>query len=463
MKRIIILLVLAGIAGGGGWWYWQRSGEGPTAFRTVAVKRGDLQATIGATGTLEPEEVVDIGAQVAGMIKEFGKDPRDSTKLVDWGTPVEPGTVLAKIDDSLYTAAEDQSKANLGQAQASLVRAEADLNQMKAKLVQAQKDWERAQALHPSKAVADVDYDTAQATFETAKANVGVDEAAIAQARQGVVQAQANLKQAQINVGYCTIKAPVKGVIVDRRVNIGQTVVSSLSTPSLFLIAKDLKRIQVWASVNEADIGQIHAGQKATFTVDAFPGETFQGVVEQVRLNASMTQNVVTYTVVVSTDNSSGKLLPYLTANVKFQIAEHTNVLMVPNSALHWQPQPYQIAPDAREALAKAKSERRQPGSADKGAQASGSATTTAGPAADKPAPKGERGMLWIEDSGFVRPIRVHVGMTDGLNTEVQGDQLQEGMNVVLGEQRQSGGSGPGGGGDVNPFAPKLFSGKKTQ
>src|SRR5205823_11154354 len=153
---------------------------------------------------------------------------------------------------------------------------------------------------------------------------------------------KAALKNAEINLAYCTITSPVKGVIVDRRVNIGQTVVSSLNAPSLFLIAKDLKRLQVWASVNEADIGNIRSGQQVTFTVDAYPGRTFKGTVapDQPRLNASMTQNVVTYTVVVTTRNDDGKLKPYLTANVNFEVSKHENVLLVPNAALRWKPNP---------------------------------------------------------------------------------------------------------------------------
>src|SRR5208337_2698142 len=151
----------------------------------------------------------------------------------------------------------------------------------------------------------------------------------ILQAQKAVDQAQATLKKAQDNLSYCTIISPVKGVIIDRRVNIGQTVVSSLNTPSLFLIAKDLNRLQVWVSVNEADIGRIHPGQPATFTVDAYPGEVFPGEVGKVRLNATMTQNVVTYTVEINTDNSGGKLLPYLTANVNFLAGEATNALLV--------------------------------------------------------------------------------------------------------------------------------------
>ena len=151
-----------------------------------------------------------------------------------------------------------------------------------------------------------------------------------------------------MNLGYCTIKSPVRGVIVDRRVNIGQTVVSSMSATSLFLIAKDLKHIQVWLSVNEADIGSISIGQSVTFTVDAFPNRLFHGEVGKIRLNATMTQNVVTYTVEVNTKNEDGKLLPYLTANAKFKIGRREGVLLVPNAALRWSPMPGQIAPEAR-------------------------------------------------------------------------------------------------------------------
>ncbi len=175
-----------------------------------------------------------------------------------------------------------------------------------------------------------------------AKANVGVDEAAIK-------QAEATLRQSQINLGYCKIKSPVKGTIVDRRVNVGQTVVSNLSASSLFLLAKDLSQIQVWASVNEADIGRIQPGVKVHFTVDAYPNETFFGEVLQVRLNATMTQNVVTYTVVVTTENKdNAELLPYMTANLQFEIDRHEDVLKVPNAALRWKPRPQQIAPDIR-------------------------------------------------------------------------------------------------------------------
>ena len=167
-------------------------------------------------------------------------------------------------------------------------------------------------------------------------------------AAAGINQAKATLKSVQTDLNYCQIKSPVKGVIIDRRVNKGQTVVSALSASSLFLLAKDLSRVQIWASVNEADIGRIHVGQKATFNINTYPNETFEGTVSQVRLNATMTQNVVTYTVVVTTENKDGRLYPYMTANVNFEIERHDNVLKVPNAALRWKPRPAEIAPDIR-------------------------------------------------------------------------------------------------------------------
>jgi HlyD family secretion protein len=210
----------------------------------------------------------------------------------------------------------------------------------------------------------------------------------------------------------------------------------------LFLIAKDLKRLQVWVSVNEADIGQIHPGQVANFTVDAHPNETFKGEVGKIRLNATMTQNVVTYTVEVNTDNSSGKLLPYLTANVSFLVGQRTNVLKVPNAALRWLPQPAQISPDAREDSSRA-------------AKPKEKASDPNGPKA-APKDRAERGTVWVQDGKFVKPIRVRLGWSDGAMTEVTAEGLDEGTEVVIGEVR----TGSGGGGTSNPFAPQMF-GKK--
>ena len=338
VKAVIVVLVGAGLIGAAAAWYLRPGRGTPVVYRTAEVTRGDVVQTISATGTVEPEEVVDVGAQVAGQILSFGKDA--DGKTVDYGSVVEGGTVLAQIDDSLYAAEAAQASAQVAAAEAGVRQAEANLAQMKAKLQQAERDWARAQKLGPSEALAQATYDAYQSAYETARANVAVAEAAILQAKAALAQAEAVQRRAQRNLGYCTITSPVKGVVIDRRVNIGQTVVASLNAPSLFLIAKDLTRMQVWVAVNEADIGKIRPGLPVRFTVDAFSGETFRGEVGKVRLNASMTQNVVTYTVEVVTDNSGGRLLPYLTANVQFELERRPNVLRVPGTALRWTPQP---------------------------------------------------------------------------------------------------------------------------
>ena len=426
------VLLLAGLGAAAATLLLHTKSGSAAALRTAVVTRGSLSATISATGTIEPEEVVDVGAQVGGQINFFGKDK--DAKPIDYGSVVEEGTVLAQIDDSLYRADAETASAQLEQARASQVRAEADLLQLNARLDQARRDWERAQKLGPSEALAPTAFDAYKAGYETARANVAVGEAAIAQAKAALSQAQATLSHAQRNLEYCTIRSPVRGVIIDRRVNIGQTVVSSLNAPSLFLIAKDLKRLQVWVSVNEADIGHIVPGQPVTFTVDAFPGQVFKGQVNKTRLNASMTQNVVTYTVEVTTDNSDGKLLPYLTANAQFETDRLDNVLLVPNAALRWMPRPELIAPDLRER-----------------AVASSSSTQQE---KESPARKSPN-KLWVEGRGFVRPVNVAVGLSDGTLTQVEGDGLREGMAVVVGDAMLAAGRSPGGGG--SPFAPQPF------
>src|SRR5262245_38059220 len=470
MRKILLaLVVVVAGAGAGGWYYFQGDNR-PASFRTTHAERGDLVAMVSASGTIEPEEVVDIGAQVAGQIVSFGDDPRSGGGVINYGSPVEKGTVLARIDESLYRTQVDRAKAmvaqsqatvesaeaQVAQAEANVKRAEADLGQMQARLYQSDRDMARARRLKPSGALADVDYDTAEAALRTNKASLAVGEATILQSKASLKDAKANvaktqaaladskamLANAEINLGYCTIRSPVNGVIVDRRVNIGQTVVSSLNAPSLFLIAKDLKRLQVWASVNEADIGNIYSGQPVTFSVDAYPGRVFKGVVapDQPRLNASMTQNVVTYTVVVNTDNNDGKLLPYLTANLQFEVSRRHDVLLVPNAALRWKPNPRLVAADVRSAYVQ--SQRRAKGNA--GEQ----------PAAQAKKESHDRGTLWVEDEGFVRPVKVKIGPSDGVMTEIVAGEIQEGDAIVLGESRANGDNG-----STNPFAPKMFGG----
>lgn len=445
LRKVVFALIVLALAGGGAAWYLQREGEQAVAFRTAPVARGDLVVSISATGTLEPEEVIDVGAQVAGQIVSFGKDA--DGKTVDYGSHVEAGTVLAQIDDTLYKAQAAEANAQVAQARATLQVANANLAQAKAKLYQAERDWDRAQKLGPSEALAQAQYDSYKSAYETAQANVNVSEASILQAQATIAQTEAAAQRAKRNLDYCTIKSPVKGVIIDRRVNTGQTVVASLNAPSLFLLAKDLTRMQVWVAVNEADIGKIHPGQPVTFTVDAFPGQTFKGEVGKVRLNASMTQNVVTYTVEIVTDNSSGQLLPYLTANVRFELQRRDDVLSVPNPALRWTPSNDQIAPQVREtasvnqaadtnppsAVRRPPSQGAQPGAASEGGAA--------------------RGTLWAVDGKYVRPIPVQVGLSDGSVTEVRGQGLTEGMEIVLGIQPKTTATNTD---STNPFAPRF-------
>jgi HlyD family secretion protein len=306
----------------------------PANLRSVTVKKGELLSTISATGTVEPEEVVNVGAQVSGLIVAFGEDAHSPSKVTDYCSVVERDAVLARIDPTAYEAALEQTEAALQQSEASLV-------QLEVKARKTELDWKRAQSLRARNAIIDADVDSARSEYKQAAANVAVGRATVRQSK-------ASVKTARTNLNYCAIKSPVRGTIIDRRMNIGQTVVASLNAPSLFLIAKDLKRMQVWASVNEADIGRIRINMPVHFTVDAHGDEIFTGAVTQIRMNAQMTQNVVTYTVIVTTDNSSGKLLPYLTANVQFELDKKSGVLLVANGALRWTPEADQIDPAAR-------------------------------------------------------------------------------------------------------------------
>lgn len=450
MKLLLYAVILVVLIGGGVVAYRQWGGNATASFRTVPIKRGDLLVTISATGTMEPEEVVDVGAQIAGKIESFGDDPEKPGIPVDYGSEVEEGTVLARIDDALYVADVASNSALLAQANANVVRAQADLESKIAAQAQAASGVNLAMITSnhlkaiPKEAedyieveTADANLMQAQAGLDAAKANVAVAQATLAQTQKAVAEAEANLSRTRTNLDYCTIRSPVKGTIVDRRVNIGQTVVSSLNAPSLFLIAKDLKQMQVWASVNEADIGNIHPGQSAQFTVDAYPGRTFAGAVEKIRLNATMTQNVVTYTVEITTDNSDGKLLPYLTASVQFEVEQLKDVLTVPNAALRWLPSPQRIAIEAQPAPTR---------SPDSAPASDGHRTSTR-----------RQDKIWITQGSLVRPIPVRAGQTDGSQTQIESEELKVGMPVVIGEVSPVEAAANA----TNPFAPQMFGGKK--
>ncbi len=459
MKTLLTILVLVALMAGGGLYIANYITAEPLAtFRTAVIKRDRIVPTIPATGTVEPEEVIDVGAQVVGRVKDFGIDPADETKTkrIDNNTNVHVGTILAYIDDEVY-------KAQVEQAEAGLERAEADTLQAEAKVRQADLDLARSRGLlslnnipgasRPIKGIADSEYENSVANEQIARANLSISKAAIK-------QQQAILRLAKTNVDYTVIKSPVEGMIIDKRVQIGQTVVSSLNAPSLFLIAKDMSRMQVWASVNEADIGRIRPDMNVIFTVDAFPNEEFHGTVIQVRNNATSTQNVVTYTVIVGTDNSNRRLMPYLTANLKFEIDERTDVMTVPNAALRYKPKAEQVALEYREALTNEKKNKKptdssgSPGGKEKDAASGGSGRSTKG------GKKDDAKRLWVKEGEFLKPIDVQAGVSDGVITEVMGTAISEGMEVVLGELRKD----QVGDETTNPFAPKMFGGpKKTK
>ena len=430
MKRIltiVIALVILGLLGWGGTALYRHCNapQEKLVFKSEKISRADLRSTISASGTIEPEELINVGAQVNGKIMSFGTDA--DGKPIDYGSRITAGMVLARIDDVLYDAEVRQAKAAKLQAEASIRSAKANIAVAKANLLLAQQNWKRAQELYPKKAMSRSDYDSASAEFLAAKARVGVSEASLAQAESQLASAEASLLKAERNLNYCIITSPVDGVIIDRRVSVGQTVVSNMSASSIFLIAKDLKKMQVWASVNEADIGDIKEGMPVIFTVDTFPGRRFFGKVHKVRLNATMSQNVVTYVVEIATDNRDGKLLPYLTANVRFIKASRDNVLTVSNAALRFQPEPAMVAPEFQKALPELLAPRR-----------------------------GGEKVLWVESPAGLKPVKIKVGLMSSGSSEILSGEIKEGDDVVNGTVAERVGmkkKAPAGG---SPFMPKM-------
>ena len=296
-----IVIVATGVVIAGGVWYFKRGHTDAPEYQTVAVTRGDLTQVVTATGTLNPVVNVTVGSQVSGII----------TKLnVDFNSIVKSNEVIAEIDPSTYQAAVEQAKANLANARANL-----ELQQAEA---------ERNAELFTNKLISSSDYDTAIATRDEAAAQVQIQEASVT--------------NALANLGYCKIHSPVDGVVISRAVDLGQTVASSFNTPTLFQIANDLTKMQIDTAVDEADIGSVKDGQSVDFTVDAYPNRTFHGIVIQVRNAPTTVNNVVTYDTVIGVTNADYSLKPGMTASVSIVVAQHNQVLAIPNSALRFQP-----------------------------------------------------------------------------------------------------------------------------
>lgn len=320
-KKSIVPSLLLGIAvvailGGGAWWWTARKGEAAdSAYRTATIERGDIRVAISATGTLSAISTVTVGSQISGQVTDV---------LVDYNSEVKKGEVLARIDPSTYEAQIEQGNAQIANAQASLKQAQATL-------ANAELDYTRKADLGRQKLVAQSDVDLARAARDQARAQVN---AAQAQIRQQTASTQTT----RVNLDRTVIRSPVDGVVLTRTIEPGQTVAASLQAPELFTIAEDLSKMKIELAVDEADIGQVKVGQAVSFTVDAFADRQFRGQVQQVRLSATTTSNVVTYPVVVSVDNSDGTLLPGLTVNAEIEVSKRDDILKVSNAALRYKP-----------------------------------------------------------------------------------------------------------------------------
>ncbi len=400
MKRIIIAVVVLVVAAGGYLILHGRSASAGGSYRLVPVAKGDVEAVISSTGTLQAVETVEVGTQVSGIISRIYADFNDQVKA---------GQVVARIDTTLLAIAVRDAEASLDRANVAYSQANRDLVQ--------------ADSLYGRELVSQNEQKNAQFAVETA--------------RTGVQSARIGLDRARRNLAYATITTPISGTVIERDVDVGQTVAASLSAPRLFLIANDLSKMQMLAAVDESDIGQIHDGQTARFTVQAYPTRTFTGTVRQVRLQSTTVDNVVTYTVVVDVANPDHILLPGMTATVDFVVGEARDVLTVSNAALRFRPTEEMIAE-----LRNRMEERRTRGGGDSTAWAARRAARGGAGAEARgamPAGSGRSGasdmaaLYYVDDKGELAVLRVKTGLTNGQLTEITGPRLQEGMQVIAG------------------------------
>ncbi|MGE5244316.1 MAG: efflux RND transporter periplasmic adaptor subunit [Betaproteobacteria bacterium] len=315
MKRaVIIVLIVAAIGVGAGAYYMSRNGAAMTV-NTAPITRGEIVDTVGATGTLQAVTTVQVGSQVSGNISYLG---------ADFNSIVHKGQVIARLDPSLF-------QAQVAQARANLAKSKADVERNRVALLDAQQKYTRAKELAARKLIPQSDLDAAKIAVDSAQATLQSSQAS-------VEQAQASLSQNQVSLEHCVITAPIDGIVTSRNVDIGQTVAASFQSPTLFIIAADLTKMQVNASIDEADVGRIRPGQQVTFRVDAYPTEDFHGTVSQIRLQPVVVQNVTTYGAVIDVPNTDLKLKPGMTANVKVEVARRTDALRIPNAALRFRP-----------------------------------------------------------------------------------------------------------------------------
>jgi HlyD family secretion protein len=405
---LILLLAAVGIVSG---FAFSRSPK-PQYF-TGTVQRGDIRTAVQATGTIDAVTTVQVGSQVSGTISKLN---------ADFNSRVKKGDVIAEIDPSLFTGALLQTKADLQTGRAALAAANAELAKAQATATQASSDYQRNAALAKEGVISQQQLDAAKATADTALAGVNSAKAQVGSAAAQVQQKAAAVNVAQTNVDHTIIRAPIDGIVTARSVDVGQTVAASLQAPTLFSIAQDLTKMHVLAKTDESDVGNIKVGQTATFTVDAFPQQVFRGTVQQVRMNPTTVQNVVTYDTVIEFSNPEMKLFPGMTAYVTIPVAQAQNVLEVPNAALRFKPD---VPADQLSALY-AKSGV-QPPKNQRGSQA-----------------QSNTAVVWKLAGKDMQPVQIRTGITDHSNTEVaqvMAGSLNQGDNLVLGSETAAGGN----------------------
>jgi HlyD family secretion protein len=368
------------------------SGKAPQYF-TEKVQKGDIQNVVQATGTINAVTSVQVGSQVSGTIQ---------TLYADFNSHVTKDQVVARIEPSLFQGALLQAKADVADAQANLVAAKANLAKAQAAAVQAKQDYDRNQALADAGVIPAQQLDAAKATWQTDDAAVGAAKAQVTQAAAQAQQKSAALTVAQTNLDHTIIRSPIDGTVIARSVDVGQTVAASLQAPTLFTIAQDLTKMQVYVATDESDVGAIHAGQAVNFKVDAFPTQSFNGKVSAVRLNATTVQNVVTYTTIVDFDNPELKLFPGMTAYVNIPVATASDVLKVPNGALRYTPD---LTVQQLNALYQGAGIAPGAGRGRKGGQSQDQASTA---------------VVWkLDGNKQIEPVQVRLGITDHTATEI--------------------------------------------
>jgi len=446
MKKKIIWIIVALVIVTGvilGLTVFKNGKNGEIKYRTEAIGLGDIEALVVTSGSLNPTETIDIGAQVSGKVEKL---------YADFNTAVKQGQVVAELD-------QEQQKMKIQQNEASYQTRSASLEQAKVGLQTSEKGFERAKALFAKNLLSVEEMDAAEAAFLNAKSALMSSQASLAQAKS-------TLDQSKVDLGYCIIKSPVDGVVITRKVNIGQTLQSSFTAPVLFQVATDLTKMKVECDVDESDIGKVKEGQKVRFTVEAYPNEAFNGVVAQVRVSPTTVQNVVTYTTIVNVENPEKKLLPGMTATVSMIVGEAKNVLRVPNAALRFTPAmtPEEMAKIQQEMrdrfMAQRQAQGGQPGAAPQGTGAPAAAGGQAATGGQRPEGQGGRPgggqnrqqmpRVWVQDQdGKLKMVMVRTGVSDTSYSEIVRSELKEGDVVILGTMSATSttSSGPGMGG----------------